>query len=275
MPTLRRHERVPLLADVTIRPAGQPPVSFAARLYNVSAGGAAFFCEHYFAPGTLATLDVALPGPCEPCLPASARRFPPATAPLRARLHGKTSWVRVEPDGNRLGIQFIPEAGDYSLLLVYLSNRRRRLTAQPLAGRRGFTLMESAIVVVIVVILATLGMPMYRQATEQARVDVAGANLRVIWSAQRLYWLEYRTYATSLNDLLAMDLVNTTLARSASDPRAPFVYQVGACSTDGFSVSALRNGSTQWIGQLQINEQGELTGGIRGAGGAVLTPPAQ
>ena len=47
-------------------------------------------------------------------------------------------------------------------------------------------------------VLLAMGVPRFQLSLEQARANVAGANLRSIWSAQRLYWLENRTYAPDL-----------------------------------------------------------------------------
>ncbi len=109
------------------------------------------------------------------------------------------------------------------------------------AGRRerGYTLVEALVVLVIMSVLVAMGVPRFQQSLEQARADVAGANLRSIWSAQRLYWLENRTYATDLRTLQSANLIDPSLTTAT----APYTYQV-TVSTDGstFTATATRSG---------------------------------
>ena len=72
------------------------------------------------------------------------------------------------------------------------------------AGARtpGYTLIEMLVALIVTGVLLSFGVPKFQQSLEQSRADVAGANLRAIWAAQRLYWLENRTYAPDLNTLL-------------------------------------------------------------------------
>jgi prepilin-type N-terminal cleavage/methylation domain-containing protein len=67
------------------------------------------------------------------------------------------------------------------------------------AQRRGFSLLELMMVVTIIGILVAMAAPSYLQAVRQSRADIAAANLRAIWAAERLYWLEYHTYTEKLN----------------------------------------------------------------------------
>ena len=53
----------------------------------------------------------------------------------------------------------------------------------------------------IIGILTVIAMPSYQQALEQSQADAAAANLHAIWSAERLYWLDYQTYTTDLTQL--------------------------------------------------------------------------
>ena len=57
------------------------------------------------------------------------------------------------------------------------------------------------VAMVVLGVLLSMGIPRFQQSLEQSRADVAGANLRSIWSAQRLYWLENRAYAPDLTTL--------------------------------------------------------------------------
>jgi prepilin-type N-terminal cleavage/methylation domain-containing protein len=136
----------------------------------------------------------------------------------------------------------------------------------------GFTLVELCIAMVIICLMVTLAVPTFRRSIEQARADVASANLRTLWSAQRIYWLENRRFASSLSDLRALDLVDVAIADSASNPAAVYVYSISGADASTFTAGALRNASGVWAGQIQINQQGTLSGVIVSTRGDVVTP---
>ena len=75
-------------------------------------------------------------------------------------------------------------------------------------GERGYSLVEMMVAIMVVGVLISMGVPRFSQSLEQARANVAGANLQAIWSAQRLYWLENRTYATDLATLQSLTTPN-------------------------------------------------------------------
>ena len=54
------------------------------------------------------------------------------------------------------------------------------------------------VVTIIIGIMAAMSLPSFQRAIQQSRADVAGANLRAIWAAERLYWLEYHAYTDKL-----------------------------------------------------------------------------
>jgi hypothetical protein len=102
MKRLRRHDRVPLMADVALQPGEKRPRRFAARVFNISRGGLAVFSRYYFPPGILVTMELTIPVPGEG---------------LRGvTLYGVTRWTRVQPDGDILGIEILSDskAGDYA-----------------------------------------------------------------------------------------------------------------------------------------------------------------
>jgi hypothetical protein len=132
MKELRRHKRVPLVAGLTIQPGDKNPLRFAGTVANICRGGAAVFSQYHFPPGMLAGLELTVPVPGEG---------------LRCvTLFGVTRWVKVQPDGNLLGIEFLadPRAGDYEwfdrnfdlYVAVFGDRKPCRPAALPPKGRR-------------------------------------------------------------------------------------------------------------------------------------------
>ena len=93
---------------------------------------------------------------------------------------------------------------------------------------------------------------------EQSRADIAAANLRAIWIAQRLFWLEYRSYSEDLSELETLDLIDPSLISNAE----PYACQIDYADATTFIASAIRTGSERWSGELTINQDGVLQGQI-------------
>lgn len=67
--------------------------------------------------------------------------------------------------------------------------------------RRGFTLMELLVVLVIVIILTTAAWHSYAKVQEKARISEILVLLKPIAVAQRLYYQTHDNWATSFDDL--------------------------------------------------------------------------
>ena len=144
-------------------------------------------------------------------------------------------------------------------------------------GTRGHTLIELTVVMFIMALLASIGVPRFVHSLEQARVDMAATNLRAIWTAQRLYWLEHQTYAPDLNSLYTdpVDGENFLAIPDPVDPTQP--YYVCALTADSatatdFQATATRSPSASWSGSLSIGSNGSVTGSITGPDGYVYYP---
>ncbi|WP_165220478.1 type IV pilin protein [Aquisphaera insulae] len=134
------------------------------------------------------------------------------------------------------------------------------------SGRpRGYTLVESMVVLVIMGILMSMALPRFSRALESSRLDVAGANLRAIWTAERIYWLRNRTYTADLTQL--SDLLDPSINIAApSSPDAYYYYGVAAADPSSFAVTATRINSSSWTGTLTITQDGKVSGTLSRSG---------
>jgi len=130
-----------------------------------------------------------------------------------------------------------------------VTNGRRR------TGRRAYTLVEMSVVLIIMGIFITLAMPRFSRSVESARADVAGANLRAIWTAERIYWLDNRTYTTSLDVLVNLNLLDPSITSNTS-----YTYLVTAADVATFTATAQRAPNVSWSGTVTITQDGGLTG---------------
>jgi Tfp pilus assembly protein PilE len=129
--------------------------------------------------------------------------------------------------------------------------------------------MEVVLVMTLLAVLVALSMPSYGRAVEQSRAEIAAANLRAIWSAQRLYWLENRAYATTFADL------GPLLDPAITSATAPYAYAISAADATTFTATATRRGSTQWSGQLTIDQTGTGAGALQAVGETDIVPSSQ
>jgi prepilin-type N-terminal cleavage/methylation domain-containing protein len=153
-------------------------------------------------------------------------------------------------------------------------------TASLTLPRRGFSLVEMMVAVIVLGILCSFGVPRFQQSLEQSRADVAGASLRAIWSAQRLYWLQNRTYATDLSEL-----TNTSSSTNQSllDPsitggsNASYSYSITSASATAFVATATRSSGVSWSGTFTIDSNGNISGSVTQSGGSgvSITPKFQ
>ena len=107
------------------------------------------------------------------------------------------------------------------------------------------------------------------QSLEQSRADVAGANLRAIWAAQRLYWLENRTYAPDLNTLVSANLIDPSLPTAT----VPYGYAIATSSDSWFTATATRSSSTNWNGAFTIAADGTFSGSVQQTGQSLTIVP--
>ena len=136
-------------------------------------------------------------------------------------------------------------------------------------SRPGYSLVEMIVAVIVAGVLLAMGAPRFQQSLEQSRADVAGSNLRSIWSAQRLYWLQNRTYAPDLSTLATANLIDPSIPTAT----IPFSYTIADASDSWFTATSTRNGSSSWTGGFTIAADGSFSGSVQQGGHGVSLEP--
>ena len=96
----------------------------------------------------------------------------------------------------------------------------------------GFTLTELLIVVIIIGIVGTLSLPMLVKTIEKAKLGEAASNLNLIRTGEKIYFLEWGTFAPSI-DWLNIENPNTPTGRY-------FDYTIPAANASDFTARAQR-----------------------------------
>ncbi|MDD5565882.1 MAG: prepilin-type N-terminal cleavage/methylation domain-containing protein [Candidatus Omnitrophica bacterium] len=100
--------------------------------------------------------------------------------------------------------------------------------------KRSFTLMELAVVVVIIGVLAAIGYPGYTKLRETTYQKEAVANIRLISAAERSYGMELGNYFNGD----AVNSINDALHLSLTEKNWDYRIQTGAGT---YTVTAVRN----------------------------------
>ena len=118
-------------------------------------------------------------------------------------------------------------------------------------SKKGFTLVELMVVVVIIGILTAIAVPVYNSVTTNAEKSAVEANLRTIDGAIMQYYASGNTDALTAVDDLVPDFL-------ASEPKGPkdAVYEIAGSETAQYStvtgtvggktLSAARLSNTMW-----------------------------
>jgi prepilin-type N-terminal cleavage/methylation domain-containing protein len=142
---------------------------------------------------------------------------------------------------------------------------------------RGISLIETMIVVTIIGILASMGVPRFEVAIEHSKANIAAANLRAIWTGQRAYWLQYNTFAPNLATLRSANLLDPGIeddnGGSTTSDGTPYVYMISQGATSTFQATARRVNAPGSQGTLTIDQNGDGSGTIQTdfSGGVTIT----
>ena len=113
--------------------------------------------------------------------------------------------------------------------------------------KKGFTLVEVLIVVIIIGILAAIGIPQFADSIEKAKGGEARAGLGHIQTGEKVYFAENETYSNATGDL------DITLSTTYWD------FTIDATSTQ-YTATATRVGGTRSGQTIQMDEAGTMSG---------------
>lgn len=120
--------------------------------------------------------------------------------------------------------------------------------------KRGFTLLEILIVVVIIGILAGLAIPKFARTIEAAKGKEALVNLETIRTAERMYYLDYNAYT-----LINSSLIPSYLPENPNtNPNRNWDYGVGIALQQ---ITAFRNAGRYEDSTIQIYFNGDFVVG--------------
>ena len=116
-------------------------------------------------------------------------------------------------------------------------------------NRKGFTLVEVLIVVIIIGILAAIGIPQFSASIEKAKGGEARAGLGHIQTAEKVYYAENESYTTTL----------TNLDISLTQRYWAFTITTGGSGTE-YTATATRSGGSRANQTITMNESGTIAG---------------
>jgi prepilin-type N-terminal cleavage/methylation domain-containing protein len=140
--------------------------------------------------------------------------------------------------------------------------------------RRGVSLIEMTVALTIMGILLSFAAPSFTRAVEQSKADVAGGNLRSVWSAQRLYRLDNLAYAPDLPTLVSAGLLDASFPATPGNATPPYAFAVGSADNQIFAITATRSGGV-WSGVFSIDQTGTITGTLTNGSEAPISPGFQ
>ncbi|MGB9643233.1 MAG: type IV pilin protein [Candidatus Ratteibacteria bacterium] len=104
-------------------------------------------------------------------------------------------------------------------------------------NKKGFTLVELMVVVIIVGILASVAVPIYRANIKKAMASEGAALLGSVLTAQRIYYAEYNTYTSNKAELG----IETTGNKYFTD------YTLSGVSATGFTATTQGTGAASGV----------------------------
>ena len=120
--------------------------------------------------------------------------------------------------------------------------------------RKGFTLLELLIVVVVLAVLAGLALPQYLRVVARSREAEGWQMMASIRSAEMRYYAEWEGVNA------AMDLLDITAPTGVNFPNAMFTYGTAGVGLDKFQITATPiGGKCAGCKNLKLDSDGTRT----------------
>ena len=128
-------------------------------------------------------------------------------------------------------------------------------------GKKGFTLIEVIIVIIIVGVLASLALPQFFATVEFSKADEAFHNMSVLrQSLERCYLASGGTYNPGSG---ACNETNVDVPDPSTNPGTLFAYAVSGQNQAGYLITATRNTVNSGDGTSQVRLTQSATGVTR------------
>ncbi len=134
--------------------------------------------------------------------------------------------------------------------------RRRLQEFRKKYKKRGFTLIELTVVIIIIVILASVAIPQFTKILERTKVSAAKVRLAIIRTAEGVYFSIHNTYTDDFDEL-AQEVPEVAEDILEDDPE--WVYSIKANST-GFEIEAERTRGEYEGYVIKMNQNGKIEG---------------
>jgi type IV pilus assembly protein PilE len=125
--------------------------------------------------------------------------------------------------------------------------------------RKGFTLIELIVVVIVIAILASFAVPQYITSIERAKEAKAKNALGIIAQAEKMYRAENDTYVNVADGSFDATL-GSYVELAEIDADTDWDYAVTGASTTAFTATATRNGGSNNGETVIVDQSGSWSG---------------